>query len=105
VTTTSDPDTDVDVGELIGTDNEDGLVELRPEDLGGEQLERLAVDLDQALALHTARDGCDTRQSPIERFASFETEIRTRGILLLAEHLNCLGGRHFDLMARYLPAC
>ena len=60
VTTTGDADADVDLGELIGAEEEDGLVELRAEDLGGEQLERLAVDTDQALALHTARDGCET---------------------------------------------
>lgn len=60
VTTTGDADADIDLSELVGTEEEDRLVELRPEDLGGEQLERLAVDTDQALALHTARDGCDT---------------------------------------------
>ena len=50
MTTTSDPDADIDLGELVGSEDEDGLVELRPEDLGGEQLERLAVDTDQALS-------------------------------------------------------
>jgi len=60
VTTTGDADADIDLSKLVGAEEEDGLVELRPEDLGGEQLERLAVDTDQALALHTARDGCDT---------------------------------------------
>lgn len=46
MTTTGDPDADINLGELIGSENEDGLVELRAEDLGGEELERLAVDLD-----------------------------------------------------------
>lgn len=59
VTTTGNADTDVHLGELVGAEDEDGLVKLRPEDLGGKQLERLAVDPDQALALHTARDGCE----------------------------------------------
>ena len=59
MTTTGDADADIDLGELVGAEEEDGLVELRPEDLGGEELERLAVDPDQALALHTARDGCE----------------------------------------------
>jgi len=59
VTTTSDPDANVDIGELVGAEDEDGLVELCPENLRGKQLERLAVNLDQALALHTARNGCD----------------------------------------------
>lgn len=59
MTTTGNADADVDLGELIGTEDENGLVELRPEDLRGKQLERLAVDPDQALALHTARDGCE----------------------------------------------
>lgn len=59
VTTTRDPDANVHVGKLVGAEEQDGLVELRPEDLGGKELEGPAVDLDQALARHTASDGCD----------------------------------------------
>lgn len=59
MTTTGDLDTNIDVGELIVADDENGLVELSPEDLGGEELDGLAVDLDQAPALHSASDGCD----------------------------------------------
>jgi hypothetical protein len=58
MTTTGDLDADIDTGELIKTEEEDGLVELGPEDLSGEQLEGSAVDLDEALALHAPRDGC-----------------------------------------------
>lgn len=59
VTTTSDLDSDIDGSEVLGAEDEDGLVELGPEDLGGEKLQRLAVDLDEATALHSASDGCN----------------------------------------------
>lgn len=59
VTTTSDPDANIDLGELIGAENEDGLVELRPEDLRGKELEGLAVDTDHALTGRATSDGCD----------------------------------------------
>ena len=76
MTTTSDPDADVDLSKLVGTEEEDGLVELRPQDLGSEQLERLAVDPDQALALHTARDGCDTvRNRPTDSSRSKQKSV------------------------------
>jgi hypothetical protein len=58
MTTTGDLDADIDAGELIETEKKDGLVELGPEDLSGEELEGSAVDLDEALALHAPRDGC-----------------------------------------------
>lgn len=75
MTATGDPDTDVDPGELFGPQNQDGLVQLRSEDLGRKQLERLAVDLDQALALHTARDGCDPVSDWSTASGSAQTEI------------------------------
>lgn len=56
VTTTGDLEADVDLGELVGTEEKDGLVELGPEDLGGVELKGNTVDLDEALALHTAGD-------------------------------------------------
>lgn len=86
VTTTSDLDSDIDGSEVLGAEDEDGLVELGPEDLGGEKLQRLAVDLDEATALHSASDGC--------------------GILLLAKHLDgLLFVRHFELLARMTSCC
>lgn len=102
VTTTGNPDADVDVGELIGAQDEDRLVELRPEDLGGEQLERLAVHTDEALAGDAARHGCNEKKlSARDHFRLNRDRLRHRvhtgGILLLAEHLNCLG-RHFVLV-------
>lgn len=56
VTTTGDLEADVDLGELVDTEEKDGLVELGPEDLGGVELKGNTVDLDEALALHTAGD-------------------------------------------------
>lgn len=60
--------------ELIEAENEDGLVDLEPEDLRLDEVERSAVDLDETLAL-LAVGNCS-------------------GSLLLAEALNALGGRH-----------
>lgn len=57
--TTGHLDADIDTSKLIEAEKENGLVELGPENFGGEELQRLAVDLDEALALHTARDGCN----------------------------------------------
>lgn len=51
VTTTGDADTDVNTGELVGTDDEERLVDLEAEDLRLDQREGLAVDLDETLAL------------------------------------------------------
>ena len=58
LTSTLHADADVDGGELIDTEKEDGLVELGPENLGGEELDGGAVHPDEALAGHHARDGC-----------------------------------------------
>ena len=60
VTTTGNLDADIDVAELISAQDEDGLVDLGPEDLRGEELDGNAVDLDQALALDATSDGCDS---------------------------------------------
>lgn len=51
VTTTGDTDTDVDTGELVSADDQERLVDLEAEDLRLDQAERLAVDLDETLAL------------------------------------------------------
>ena len=59
MTTAGDLDADVDIAELVGTEDKDGLVELGPEDLRGEELEGHAVDLDHALALDATRHGCN----------------------------------------------
>jgi len=104
VTTTGHLDADIDIGELVGAEEEDGLVKLRTEDLRGEQLQGSAVDPDEALASHTACDGCsEIRVSDsvlsvilIDFLTSKTREILlTGGILLLAENLDCLG-RHFE---------
>lgn len=60
--------------ELVQTEEEDGLVDLEAENLRLNKAQRLAVDLDEALALLAVRDGS--------------------GGLLLAEALDRLNGRH-----------
>jgi hypothetical protein len=50
VSTTGNTDTDVDTGELVQTDNQEGLVDLESQDLGLDEGERGAVDLDKALS-------------------------------------------------------
>jgi hypothetical protein len=74
VATTGDADADVQVGELVEADNEEGLVDLEAQDLGLNELQRAAVDLDQALTSLGLGDGS--------------------GRLLLAEALNTLCRRH-----------
>ena len=49
VTTTANSDTDIDVGELVETNNEEGLVDLESQDLGLDEVERFAVDLNKSL--------------------------------------------------------
>lgn len=75
VTTTVDTDTDVDVGELVKTNDEERLVDLKSEDLWLNEGKRRSVDLDETTAGLAVGDGS--------------------GRLLLAEALNTLGwGRH-----------
>ncbi len=51
VTTTSNPDTDIDVRELVETDDEERLVELGAQNFRAKELEGAAVDLDETLAV------------------------------------------------------
>lgn len=58
VTTTGDTDTDVEAGELVEADNEQGLVDLGSENGRLNELERAAVDLDQTLSGLGVGDSC-----------------------------------------------
>jgi hypothetical protein len=49
VTTAGDAHADVDVGELLEADDQERLVDLEPQDLGLDEVQRLAVDLDETL--------------------------------------------------------
>lgn len=74
VSTTTDADADVDTGKLVSSEKQNWLVDLESQDLWLDERKRLAVDLDQALALLAVCDGS--------------------GSLLLAETLDALDGRH-----------
>jgi hypothetical protein len=50
VSTTSHSDADIDVGELLETDDEEGFVDLKSEDLRLDEVERLSVHLDQSFS-------------------------------------------------------
>lgn len=50
MTTTRDSDSDVDVGELVQADQQQGLVDLESQDLWLHQGDRRTVDLDQTFA-------------------------------------------------------
>lgn len=121
MTTTGNLDPDVDLGELINAQEEDGLVQLRAENLGSEELEGGAVDSDQALAGHRSGNGCRSRNivsnfgvqlsrkdvifahpAKFRQLTEIHLEYLTGGILLLAENLYCLS-RHFESMASELP--
>lgn len=49
VSTAGDAHADVDAGELVEADDQEGLVDLESQDLGLDQAEGLSVDLDQSL--------------------------------------------------------
>jgi hypothetical protein len=54
VTTTGDSDADIDVGELVKTNNEEGFVDLESQDLWLDEVEGLSVNLDESLSgLHS----------------------------------------------------
>ncbi len=48
VSTTGNPNADVDVGELVQTNDQEGLVDLESKDLGLDQVEGLSIDLDES---------------------------------------------------------
>ena len=56
-TTTTDTDSDVDVGELLSAEDHQGLVDLGSESLRLDEVQRIAVDLDEALAFLAVGDG------------------------------------------------
>ncbi len=50
VSTTSNSDADIDVGELLETDDQEGFVDLESKDFGLDEVEGLSVNFDQALS-------------------------------------------------------
>lgn len=48
VSTTSNPDANIDTSELVETDDQERFVDLESQDLGLNEIERLAVDLDES---------------------------------------------------------
>lgn len=50
VSTTGNSDSDVDVGELVKTNNEEGFVDLESQDLWLDEVEGFAVNLDKTFA-------------------------------------------------------
>jgi hypothetical protein len=50
VSTTGNSDADVDVGELVETNDQEGLVDLESQDLWLDEVERLSVDLNESLS-------------------------------------------------------
>ena len=76
VTTTGNADSDIDTGELVKADDKEGFVDLESEDFRLCESQRLAVNLDEALACLALGD----RSSR----------------LLLAEALHTLRSSHID---------
>lgn len=74
MTTTGNSNPDVDIRELVNTEDEDRLVDLEPQDFGLDEGERLSVDLDQTF---TGLAVCDSSRS-----------------LLLSEALHTLSRSH-----------
>lgn len=50
LTTTGNTDTDVNTGESVETDDQEGLVDLESQDLWLNQVQRLSVDLNKSLS-------------------------------------------------------
>lgn len=57
VSTTSNSDADIDVGEFLETSNQEGFVDLESQDLGLNQVQRLSVDLDESFTSLAVGDG------------------------------------------------
>lgn len=70
VSTTLHAETDVDGGERILASNENGLVDLEAQDLGPEEGEGGAVDVNETTALLSVRDGSCGLVAGIETFGS-----------------------------------
>ena len=64
MTTTGDANADVELGEVVGAGDQEGLVQLGAQDLLAEQLEGLAVDADQTVALLALGDRCSITENP-----------------------------------------
>jgi len=59
VATSRDTDADIDFGESIETDDQERLIDLKTEDLGLDEVEGGAVDLDESATLLAVSDsGC-----------------------------------------------
>jgi hypothetical protein len=50
VSTTGDSDANIDAGEFVETDCQEGFVDLKSQDLGLDEVERLSVDLNETLS-------------------------------------------------------
>ncbi len=50
VSTASNSDADIDVGELLETDDQEGFVDLESKNFGLDEVEGLSVNFDQALS-------------------------------------------------------
>ena len=48
VSTTGHPDADINVGKLVETNDQEGFVDLEPQNLGLDEVEGLSVDLDES---------------------------------------------------------
>jgi len=112
VATAGDADADVEVGELVEADDEEGLVDLEAEDLRLNELQRTAVDLDEALAsLFRAKSALLFLAGSL-RIATWHRSRRpprsptnlalgdSSSRLLLAEALHALGCRRHDGQSR-----
>jgi len=57
VTTTADPDADIDIGELVETNDEERFIDLESEDFRLGKRQRLSVHFNKALSLLTMGHG------------------------------------------------
>jgi hypothetical protein len=64
VSTTSDPDADVDVGEFLETDNQEGFVNLESKDLRLDEIERLSINLYDSFSRLCILSVCHPLRSP-----------------------------------------
>ena len=113
VSTTSYSDADVDTGEFVEADDQEGFVDLESQDLGLDEVERLSVDFNESLSClfpsrqfpfhHFCYHIIGTLQwataVAVQKFVSTSPSIIIgiqRTGLLLAEALNTLGSRCHD---------
>ncbi len=97
VSTTGDSDADIDVGEFLETDDQEGFVDLESKDLRLDEVERFSIDLDEALSRLFFLSVFHPLRSPGERARELERRSSRRpgqNYLIKEKSVTCLAMRN-----------